>query len=371
MKSSLRILMVDSEETWRGGEAQLELLMKGLTAAGYQVALAAAPNSAITGRAEALGITTYSVPIAGSMDVKAAWKLRRIFSDDSFDIIHSHSSHAHGISVLACVGYPGRPAHVVSRRVDFRISRNPMSAWKYRRGADVFLAISNGVRDVLISCGVKPQKIKLVPSGIDPGKFERMKDASYVREEFSLQQAKWLVGNVAALAPHKSQIDFIDAAEQVGKSIEGVTFLIVGEGKLRQQLERRAGERGMSDKIIFTGFRDDPLEILSTFDCFVMSSRLEGLCTSIMDAQALGVPVVATNTGGIPDLIEHEKTGLLVPPGQPSELAQAIIRMLSESELQTSCARLAKEKATQYDYRCMVEGTIAAYQAVMDEIESF
>lgn len=366
MKQLLRILMVDSEETWRGGEAQLELLMKGLSAAGHRVALAAAPNAAITRRAREMGFPTYGVPIAGSMDVKAAWRLRRIFSDEPFDIIHSHSSHAHGVGVLACFGYPARPVHVVSRRVDFRISRNPMSAWKYRRGADVFLAISTGVRDVLIRCGVNPEKIVLVPSGIDLDKFARVKNADYVRDEFSLRQAKWVIGNVAALAPHKAQVDLIDAAAQVIKSVPGALFLIVGEGKLRGALERKAGERGLSDRIIFTGFRDDPLEILSTFDCFVMSSRLEGLCTSIMDAQALGVPVVATRAGGIPDLIDHETTGLLVPPGDPPQLAAAIVRMLTEPELRASCARMAKEKARRYDYRNMVNGTIASYRAVIE-----
>jgi glycosyltransferase involved in cell wall biosynthesis len=366
MNRAMRILMVDSEKTWRGGEAQLELLMKGLIAAGHRVALAAPPDAAITARAKALGIPAHGIAIGGGLDAKAAWKLRRISCEGSFDIIHTHSSHAHGVSVLACFGHPARPAHVVSRRVDFRIGKNPMSAWKYRRGADLFLAISRGVRDVLIRCGVSPEKIILVPSGIDFGKFERMKDTGYVRDEFSLRQAKWIVGNVAALAPHKAQVDFIDAAARVEKSIDGVTFLIVGEGKLRRVLESRAAEHGMSERIIFTGFREDPLEILSTFDCFVMSSRLEGLCTSIMDAQALGVPVVATEAGGIPDLIDHEKTGLLVPPAQPVELAEAILRMLTDSDLRSSCTRLAKEKAAQYDYQNMVKGTIAAYRTVSD-----
>jgi glycosyltransferase involved in cell wall biosynthesis len=369
MKQKLRILMVDSEETWRGGEAQLELLMKGLTSAGHQVELAAASQAAITRRTKELGLPTHNVPIAGSLDAKAAWKLRRIFSDGSFDIIHSHSSHAHGVSVLACFGHPARPLHVVSRRVDFRIGRNPMSAWKYRRGADVFLAISTGVRDVLIRCGVNPQKIKLVPSGIDLSKFERIKDAGYIRDEFSLHEARGIVGNVAALAPHKAQVDFIDAAAVVDQALGGISFLIVGEGELRRKLERRVEERGLAGKLIFTGFREDPLEILSVFDCFVMSSRLEGLCTSIMDAQILGVPVVATKTGGIPDLVEHEKTGLLAPPGRPDRLAEAIIRMLSESELRDTCVRLAKKKVGQYDYQNMVDGTIDAYQTVIEKID--
>ncbi len=112
---------------------------------------------------------------------------------------------------------------------------------------------------------------------------------------------------------------------------------------------RNAG-LNMTGKIIFTGFRKDPLEILSTFDCFVMSSHLEGLCTSIMDAQVLGVPVAATDTGGIPDLIDHEQTGLLAPPGQPERLAENIVRLLTDPTLSERCRTLAKKKAIGYDY---------------------
>ncbi|MFH1755150.1 MAG: glycosyltransferase, partial [Candidatus Latescibacterota bacterium] len=221
MERSLRILMVDSEETWRGGEAQLELLMKGLIGTGHHVSLASPPGSAIAARAKSLGVRTFDVPIASSLDAKAAWKLRRLFFDGTFHIVHSHSSHAHGVTVLACVGLPARPVHVVSRRVDFRVSRNPMSAWKYKRGADIYLAISNGVRDVLIDCGVDPGKIRLVPSGVDLDKFARLKHAGYVREEFSLGEATWIVGNVAALAPHKAQEDLIDAAALVSEAVQG------------------------------------------------------------------------------------------------------------------------------------------------------
>jgi glycosyltransferase involved in cell wall biosynthesis len=121
----------------------------------------------------------------------------------------------------------------------------------------------------------------------------------------------------------------------------------------------------MTGRIIFTGFRKDPLELMSTFNCFVISSRLEGLCTSIMDAQAMGVPVVATNTGGIPDLIEHERTGLLAPPARPSRLAENIIRLLTDFGLSERCRSLAKNQASRYDYRNTVQGTLAAYEQVL------
>ena len=121
----------------------------------------------------------------------------------------------------------------------------------------------------------------------------------------------------------------------------------------------------MTSKIIFTGFRRDALELLSTFHCFVISSRLEGLCTSIMDAQALGVPVAATDTGGIPDLIDHEQTGLLAPPARPDVLARNIIRLLTDPELAQRCRAMAKKKVTSYDYRNTVRKTLAAYEELL------
>jgi glycosyltransferase involved in cell wall biosynthesis len=221
------------------------------------------------------------------------------------------------------------------------------------------------VKQVLIRGGVPEDRIKLVPSGIDLGKFDRVKPAGYLRSEFSLDPTEWIVGNIAALAPHKSQQDLIDAAEIVYRKVGGVKFFIVGEGALRSRLECQVKEKKMTGRIIFTGFREDPLELMSTFNCFVISSRLEGLCTSIMDAQAMGVPVVATDTGGIPDLIEHEQTGLLVPPARPSRLAENIIRLLSDSELSGRCRSLAKNQASRYDYRNTVQGTLAAYEHVL------
>jgi glycosyltransferase involved in cell wall biosynthesis len=117
--------------------------------------------------------------------------------------------------------------------------------------------------------------------------------------------------------------------------------------------------------VTFTGFRDDALEFLRVFDCFVMSSRLEGLGTSIMDAQAAGVPVVATRTGGIPDIVAHGRTGLLVPPGDSAALAAAMERMLDDEAIRNKCVTAAVEESRGYDYRQMVYKTVAAYRDLL------
>jgi glycosyltransferase involved in cell wall biosynthesis len=368
----LRTLMVHSESTWRGGESQLELLMRGLREAEVSVSLCAPPRSPIWERAGRLGVTCLSLSVSGGFDLKAAWGLRGYLRATQFDIIHCHSSHAHSTAFIArrLLDRAGTadakpPALVVSRRVDFPVGRNGLSALKYRIGADMYLAISRGVREVLVRCGVPENRVELVPSGIDLDKFARIGNSDYLMEEFGLGGDELIIGNVAALAPHKSQVDFIRAAKTVASELPQARFFIVGEGALREKLESLIDEMGLRGKVVLTGFRQDVLEILSIFDCFVLSSYLEGLCTSVMDAQVLGVPVVATRTGGVPELVEDGVSGLLVPVRRPDLLAAAIVRMLTEAGLKERCSAAGRERAASYDYRRMVQGTMNAYEKIL------
>ena len=365
--SGLRALMVDSERTWRGGEGQLRLLIKGLLDEGVAVELAAPRGSEIEKRTREFDIPFHAVSIGGGMDLVSAWRLRSVIRRGRYDVVHSHASHAHSIAFMACAALARdeRPFQVVSRRVDFAVATNRLSGMKYRHGADVYLAISNGVRDVLIESGIEGERIRLVPSGIELEKFERVRDNGYVKEEFRIGEDTLVVGNVAALAPHKSQRDFIGAAKILAGEFPKTLFLIVGEGKLRTELEAQISEAGLGRRVILTGFREDPLEILSTFTCFVLSSYLEGLGTSVMDAQAMGVPVVATRTGGVPDIVEDGVTGLLVPPRDPEALAGAIARLLRAPYLRQQLAKTALVESRGYDYRQTVDKTLDAYHELV------
>ena len=365
MPTPLRVLMIDSETTWRGGENQLYLLMRGLReTTNTEVVLASPPGAAIAQRAAELGVDQLPLPIRGGMDLVAAMTLRRHLRRGRFDIVHCHASHAHGIAFLA-TGLrrsPRPPFVVVSRRVDFAFAKRGPSALKYRWGADLYLAISNGVRDVLVQGGVDPSRIVLVRSGIDLARHQRLRDTRALRMELGLGEPGAIaIGTVAALAPHKSLTDFIRAAGIIANALPSARFFIVGEGRERPRLEALVHLLGLADRFVFTGFRDDALEILSLFDCFVLSSSLEGLCTSIMDAQALGVPVVATRTGGVPDLVQDGDTGLLVPPRESLKLTAAILRMLREDALRARVVRQARERSLLYGYQTMVAATQAAY----------
>jgi glycosyltransferase involved in cell wall biosynthesis len=362
----LRVLMVDSERTWRGGQAQVGLLMTGLSDLGVKVTLVAPPGGELYQRTTSASIAR--VPFVPGLH--GLWHLRRALQSGAFDVVHSHAARAHGAVSFARVGLASRPWHVVSRRVDFAVARDPVSAWKYRRGADAFLAISEGVRRVLLAGGVAPDRVRVVPSGIDLAKFDGLRERDAVRAELGLDARTLAVGNVAALAPHKAQNDLLRAAAMVRAQRRDVRFFIVGEGALRASLEALARELGIAEHVVFTGFRADALDLLRAFDVFVMSSYLEGLGTSIMDAQALGVPVVATRTGGIPELVEDGATGLLAPPRDPASLAAAVLRFLADERLRFACAARARALSSRYDYHAMVYKTLDAYRDLCEKVDS-
>lgn len=362
--SGLRVLMVDSERGWRGGQAQVLLLMRGLVAAGVDVHLAAPRRGVLFDRAASVAVTRHDWEPRAGAGLAAVVRLRSLITGMHYDIVHSHASRAHSLVALACVGLRARPRHVVSRRVDFSVGRGAFGRWKYRRSVDAYIAISRGVADVLAAGGVPASRICIASSGVDLDKFERVGDAAYLRTEFAITDNERVVGNVAALAPHKSQADFLRAAARVRTWRRDVRFLVVGEGELRAALESLAAELGIEDSVVFTGFREDALELMSLFHVFVMSSYLEGLGTSIMDAQAMGIPVVATRTGGIPEIVEDGVTGLLVPPRDPASLARAILRMLEDDELRVSCVQAARRAADGYGYQHMVYKTLDVYRAL-------
>jgi glycosyltransferase involved in cell wall biosynthesis len=140
-----------------------------------------------------------------------------------------------------------------------------------------------------------------------------------------------VVGNVAALVPHKGQRYLIDAAHLVVQELPDARFVILGEGELREHLERQVREYRLEKHVFLPGFRTDVIGCIKAFDLFVMSSVTEGLGTSLLDAMACGKAIVATDAGGIPEVVEPRVNGTLVPPRDPRAMATAIVSLLSDA----------------------------------------
>ena len=154
-----------------------------------------------------------------------------------------------------------------------------------------------------------------------------------VHEAFFLPHGAPVVGNVAALVPHKGQRHLVEAARLVVREMPDARFVILGEGELREQLEKQVHEHHLEKHVWLPGFRTDVLGCIKGFDLFVMSSVTEGLGTSLLDAMACGRPIVATRAGGIPEIVEDGVNGLLVPVRDHHALADAIVRTLKDAAL--------------------------------------
>jgi glycosyltransferase involved in cell wall biosynthesis len=267
----------------------------------------------------------------GEADFWAATRLALILKRKKCQLIHYHDAHAVMLGALAS-RIAKVPLRVLTRRVDFPLNENLVSRWKYQKNIDAFIAVSTGVQDVLVKGGIERRKIYVVPDGIDFTPYEENKERGALRVELNFSPDDYVVGIVAHLADHKGHKYLIEAIRLLKEKLPQVRLIIVGEGPLKLELSRQVKDFHLEDVVFFLGFREDIPRILASLDLFVLSSHLEGLGSSLLEAMASRLPVVATRVGGIPDVVIHQETGLLVPPKNPPALAEAILDMYTHRE---------------------------------------
>ena len=361
---SLSTLQIDDRFAWGGGQSQVLHLLKGLRDASHHAELVTRPGSVLGERARMAGVKVREVPMRGEADLFSAWRIARIIRSGNFDIVHMHAAHAHTLGAMACV-INSTPKCVVSRRVVFPIKTGPLgiAKIKYRFRINAYVAVCKAAKDALVSAGVNPDIVSVVHSGVVPPSVVEGKD---VRREFGLGPEERLVGTVGELVEAKGQRHFIDAVPFILEKYPAAKFMIVGSGQLEAELKDRVSRLGLSDSIIFAGFRDDVGNCLEAFDLFVLPSVMEGLNNSIVEAMMMGKPVVATDTGGIPEIVRHGETGLLVSPGNPALLAEAALELLKSPKRASTLAAAGREFAMEnLTAQNMVDNTIAVYENLM------
>ena len=356
-------LHIDTARTWRGGQNQVLLTVNGLRAIGERAALVAHPNGELRRRA-AEGLDLIPLAPRTEMDLSAAWRLSRLIKGLRPDVLHAHDPHGVAMAALALsIGAGARnsgdlPALVATRRVDFHLKGNSLSRWKHRQ-VDCFIAASEAIRQMLLADGVPEERTVTVHEGIDVEHVLAAPPVN-VHETFFLPHGAPVVGNVAALVPHKGQRYLIEAAHLVVQKIPDARFVILGEGELREHLEKQIEEHHLEKHVLLPGFRTDVLGCIKGVDLFVMSSVTEGLGTSLLDAMAASRPIVATTAGGIPEIVEDNVNGLLVPPRDAAAMAGAIVRALSDPALR---ARLGEAGFARVNERFTVDRMVAATAA--------
>ena len=358
-------LHLDTARTWRGGQQQALLSVEGLRARGHRTLLVAHPDGELYRRApdtpDRLGLAASS-----EIDLTAAWRLSRLLATHRPDIVHAHDSHGLAIAATALsfgAAVPAPPL-VAARRVDFHLNRNSLSRWKHRQVAQ-FIAASQAIADMLYTDGIARDRISVVHDGIDVEHISHIAPADLHRE-FWLPHGVPVMVNIGALVDHKGQRYLLDALPIAMRQVPDLHLVILGEGELRRPLEQQIHRLHLERAVRMPGFRADVLALARSADLFVMSSVTEGLGSTVLDAMAMGLAVVGTRAGGIPEAVVDGETGLLVPVADPPALAGAIVALMKDPERRArfgSAGRLHVARHFTVDH--LVDRTYAVYQDVV------
>lgn len=357
----IKVAEIITRMDWAGSPDIIRIICGSLSADKYDIKLitgrTAYPSAGTKEFLEKFKKNVIVVPflrrdINPFFDALALFSLYRILARERFDIIHTHTAKAGALGRLAAHLAGNRHIIHMPHGHNFYGYFNPvmsglviMAERALSNITDKFLLLSELEKDDMARFGVaKGEKVKIVLSGIDLKiKDSGPKDASLKKKEFGFVTGQKIVGMVSRLEPVKGPEYFIEAAVKVAKKIDSARFLVVGEGSLRKKLEDKAESAGIGGKIVFTGWRDDVLDIISFMDILVQPSLNEAIGRVLLEAQGLGVPVIATRVGGIPAVVRGNITGILVPSKDPDKLALAVCGLLEDDERRTGMSKAARE----------------------------
>jgi L-malate glycosyltransferase len=361
----MNVLHLSSEKSWRGGEQQIAYLLEELNKKGINNFVAVRRNSAFEKYCKEKHLQNFSLPFRNEFDLQTAFQIKKICREFRIDLIHIHSSHSHGLAVWSALLGNSTPM-VLSRKVDFPVKRNPLSYFKYNhKQIKKIICVSEKIKEIVSESIEDKDKCITIYDGIDLSRFDGKVRKNILRRALNIPETAFLTGNISAIAPHKDYFTFTDTAEIVLKAYPDSFFIIVGDGPLFSQVKEYIEKKGLKDKIIMTGFRNDVPEIMADLDLFLMSSRTEGLGTTILDAMSCSVPVVATNAGGIPEVIQHEKSGLLGLVQNPENLAEQVIRLIRYRDLRENLKEGGRARVKEFSKEKMASRTLDVYEEVI------
>lgn len=357
----MSVLHVDTGSHWRGGQRQVFYLARGLQERKIKTAVVCREDSVLDTRLRQAGIPVFNLPLTGEYDLYSAFRMSRYYRRGNFPLLHAHTSHAHGIGIAAGVFHKAIRL-VVTRRSTGTPSGNPLNRYKYQVPAEI-ISISRAVRYDLQDLGLLGKDLPVVYSGIEiPERDERGGTPELIQD---LPPEIHVIGTAGRFTPEKDMFTFIQSAVMLLKKRQDIAFIALGEGPQRNSLLNLVEQTGYRNRIYLPGFRDNVQDYISHMDIYVNTSTVEALGTSVLDAMAYGVPVVATEVGGIPEIIEREETGLLAYPGDAEDIAQQISHLLEHPDQRKSMGEKARARSERFTIERMVEGNITVYEKLL------
>jgi glycosyltransferase involved in cell wall biosynthesis len=350
----MKVLYVDLEREWRGGQSQALLTLRGLQEHGHEIELLAARNSPLATRAAKFGITVHVVPRLG-LRGWAAGAIRKLIGEDRFELVHLNEPHALTAAWLA--GAHKQLPLLLSRRIGFPLQKNAVSQARYRAVAR-FVANSKDVAQSLIDSGIAAERISIVNEGVEIFPLPTPDQRSNVRKHWGVRENEFLFGCVSVFVPEKGQRHLIEAMPLVRTLHPEARLLLAGDGACRAEMEALTKQLGQTEAVLFPGFVNNVEQVYAALDAFVFPSEFEGLGTALQAAMAAGLPCVSTKRGALAEVVDRERTALVVEPNG-KEFAAAMLRLIIEESLRKKLREAGRFEVEQrFSSARMVENTI-------------
>jgi glycosyltransferase involved in cell wall biosynthesis len=251
--------------------------------------------------------------------------------------------------------------------VAFPLRKNPFTWLKYRKATSRIIAVSQFVRDILLGSGIDSQRIAVVYDGLDWEQAKPCATRVEARRRFGVAQEAYLIGCVGQFTPEKGHDVLLRGFAKVASDFPQAQLILVGEGELKQDCVKRALQTGLIGRTVFAGFVPDIENLWPALDLLVFPSLEEGLGSTLLMAMGNTVPVCASRTGGIPEIVSHNETGYLFPPGDAAALAEALRSILQDPEKAQAWATTAVRSVRgKFSSGRMVQETYQIYTNVLE-----
>jgi len=329
---------------FRGGERQTQLLITQLAQKGYKQQLIVRKNSQLIKRCQ-------EIPHLHIIEITKPYILHLNLIKDS-TILHAHETKALQFAYFAHLFF--KKDYIVTRRVDNTIKPNFFNTQLYTQARHC-VALSSAIQKTIEA--VAPQaNITIIPSAYNAIPIDKEK-VNAIKQRF---QGKFLIGHVGALdEKHKGQSHIITLAKKLEKKYPNIHFLLVGDGKDADMLKEMA--HGLHN-ITFEGFVTNVNDYIAALDLFLFPSHNEGLGSTLLDAMFCGVAIVASDVGGIPDIIKHNQNGLLFPSGDDEQLYKAVMELYENEAKRDALAQQGKKEIQKYAPETMTQSYISLYK---------
>lgn len=316
---------------------------------------------------QCLGIPVFIFEKKKGIDYSLFFRLARFFCSRKDSIVHTHNT--------ATWLYGGIAARIAGVKVCIHTEHSNL--FEHQKGllwvekllsllTNVVIADSNKVNAHLVECqGIRRDKVSTIYNGIDVEKFQWASEAANIKNVLGISLGDRVVGMVARLEKVKNHACLLRAFRQVLNTIPNVSLVFVGDGSESSNLKQYARDLNILEKVYFLGTRTDIPEILNILDIFVLSSKSEGLSLSLLEAMAAGKPIVATNVGGNPEIVDSGVTGLLVPDNDHQKMAEGIIGLLRNKELAQAMGIVGRRRVQE---RFSLDRMVDEYEKLYDTL---